>query len=76
MRKLLIIGWRGTELHFVNLFRELCREEIAGIIVAGDEKEAAAVGVRLQHLPVAWSLAKVGFTEFVTSPELDVFLRD
>jgi hypothetical protein len=75
IRRLLIVGWRGTELHFVNLLRELCRGEIPGMVVAGDERAAEEVAVRLQQLPVVWSVSRRGFTDFVTGGEVDAFLQ-
>jgi hypothetical protein len=76
--KILIVGWRGTEDHFLNMLRKKLRPRVHMTIVAGDVELAQEVGVNLQHglLNIAprCHAASGGFTDFVCGPALKQFL--
>jgi len=72
--KLLIIGWRGNEQHFVELLRNLRHPGVRGMIVAENQSVAAKIAVHLQHLRPAWNTGVGGFSHFITSGEADRFL--
>jgi hypothetical protein len=72
--KLLIVGWRGAERHFVDLLRTLPKH-VQGLIVSGNEKEAQTVAHHLRRLPVKWTPTPIGFSELVVSDTLTGFLR-
>jgi len=74
-RKLLIIGWRGMDEHFVKLLRAL-RAPVKGLVVAGSSDGAQDVARRLGHLPVDWTAASTGFSDLVVSGRLNAFLTD
>ncbi len=68
--KVLIVGWRGVEAHFVELLRGLNRPTgIGGVVVGGQYEWGNEVAVRLQHLNVSWRPSHAGFTEWITNGE-------
>lgn len=73
--KLLIVGWRGNDQHFVELLRGLPPQQISVMIVAENQRAAEEISVRLK-LHARWYLAVGGFSNFVTSGEADEFLRE
>ena len=72
--KLLIIGWRGNEQHFVELLKNLREPMVRGMIVAEKQSAAAEIAVHLQHLRSVWNIGVGGFSHFITSGEADRFL--
>lgn len=72
--KLLIIGWRGNEQHFVELLRGFRQPRIEAMIAAEHQRAAQEIAVRLQQLSVVWRTSVGGFTHFVTNGEADRFL--
>jgi len=89
--RLLIIGWRATEAHFLELWRQHPRVALISkiAIVAGDSGEAqrvqnnltaVGIGVRPALSPAGpdttFLLSDHGFSEFLTARELDEFLAD
>ena len=75
--KLLVIGWRGAEQHFLQLLSGLSgNRKIPGLVVAGDRGRASEVIVGLSRASdrITWSASEGGFSDFVTSGEADRFL--
>jgi hypothetical protein len=75
--KILVIGWRGAEKHFLTLLSALDgSRRIPGLVVAGDRGRASEVIVGLARASdrVTWSASEGGFSDFVTSGEADSFL--
>ena len=82
--KLLVIGWRATEPHFLELWKQQPRprsvpDKIAKItIVAGHETYGQQVKDNLVAAGIQgrFDLFNGGFSQFVTGPELERFLAD
>jgi hypothetical protein len=74
--KLLVIGWRGAESHFLKLFSRLRKRRIPGLVVVGSKVGAKEVVARLRPAAkqVQWESFGGGFSEFVTSEAADRFL--
>ena len=72
--KILTIGWRGTEQHFLKLLRGV--GPIYLVNVAGTEAEAVEVRERIQALGIGIRDAAAfgGFTETIVERRLDRFL--
>jgi hypothetical protein len=88
--KLLVIGWRATEPHFLEFWKQPRVASISKIaIVAGESGEAqriqdrlraAGIGVRPELSPAGpdtrFLLSDFGFSQFVRGPGLGEFLAD
>jgi hypothetical protein len=78
-RKILIVGWRGMEAHFVKLLRERLKQDasIPTMIVSSNGESAASIGNRLKaQIPIDFVAAHVeGFTGFVTNRTVESFLK-
>jgi hypothetical protein len=77
--KLLLIGWRATEDHFLTLLSDNLKGPLIVQVVAGSEAEARSIGVALQNgafsgLKVDWEYAAEGFTDFVVNRRADAIL--
>jgi len=79
--KLLLIGWRGTEQHFLNLWKasipSIPPEMRRGHIVAGTLNDAEVVRTNvIPAIPQMLTCKKSahGFSEFVLTDELDKLL--
>ena len=46
--KILVVGWRATEQHFLTLLRESLSQEVSACVVAGDKESAEEVITRIQ----------------------------
>jgi hypothetical protein len=76
--RLLIIGWRGTEQHFLDLWRQNFPKDLKRVlVVAGDWEQANAVKQQVQaYMQGDYLVSKQsGFSRFVTSPDLDWLLN-
>ena len=82
--KLLVVGWRATEPHFLELWKQQARSRsvpgkmakitiVAGRALYGEQvqEQLTAAGVR-----GTFNLYDGGFSQFVTGPELARFLAD
>ena len=74
--KIIIVGWRGVETHFLDLLKRIPRP-VQTVIVARDGQQAeatsshlAAAGVAIDPRP-----SSASFTDFVRSTAPDDFLR-
>jgi hypothetical protein len=80
--RLIVIGWRATEPHFMELWKGRCRPDIKAIIVNGDSSGGPAVhgNVAKSNLEaIGIRGAKVltmGFSEFVSGSEIEGFLEN
>jgi hypothetical protein len=81
--RLLTIGWRGLEPHFVDLLGPLVRPDARVLVAAGDgtRETQGDAGLTMQQLepriavePTAWKLYESGFSELLGSTELLRFL--
>lgn len=74
--RLLVVGWRATEDHFVQMLAGELRREISVVVVAGAPEHATEPIERLQKGGVRGHFArsKGGFTELVVTREMDSFL--
>lgn len=75
--KILIIGWRATEIPFLRLLGEKLRHGVAVMIVSGGHDGAREVSQRLAKAGIIgdFFLAKGGFTDFVVNREVDEFFK-
>ncbi len=75
--RLLLIGWRATELHFLRLLRERLRRPILGYIVNGTTAAATETADRMTTAGIKgeFKQSNGGFTETITRRELDAFLN-
>lgn len=79
VQKILIIGWRATEEHFLNLLAEPLPGRVLIYIVSGSEEDAKKVATLLhrrllvqRHLEI--QIDKGGFTDFVLQGRAQEFL--
>jgi hypothetical protein len=78
VRKILIVGWRGMEGHFVKILKEHLMSNLAipVMVVSGNKVEATEIGKRLtRELPIQCTPAESGFTQFITGREGESFLK-
>ena len=75
--KLLVIGWRATEITFLQLLAENFRRDVRTMVVAGSSDGAREVTSRLNEAGISGkhSMAPGGFTDFVLNREADEFLK-
>ena len=76
-RKILTIGWRSTEAHFLSLLAERLPQGVDVFVVSGDVNKAEET---IQHLRTAgvtgkFGAGRTGFTEMVVTREIDEFLK-
>ncbi len=81
--KLLVIGWRGTEPHFLDFWKQPRLKSVPDAIskiqiVAGGVDQATEIQNQLRASGIngRFLLSPGGFSQFVTGPELDAFLAD
>jgi hypothetical protein len=75
--RILTIGWRGTEQHFLSLLRENFKTVPKSVmIVAGNKEEAIHVETNLRAAGVGQSFvtSDSGFSEAIRNREIDRFL--
>jgi hypothetical protein len=76
--KVLVVGWRATEKHFLDLFSSAVKGQIAVQVVAGQKNCAEEV---LSHIAsaginVVGEALDGGFTEYVIRREAEKFFRN
>ncbi len=78
VRRLLLIGWRATDLPFVERLREHAthveRHGIYGLVVAGGAQGAAEVIANLRPVQGEFEPARGGFTDFILEDGIERFL--
>lgn len=74
--KLLLIGWRATEAHFLQELRQHIKRPLQVLIVSGRRELAEEPRKNLESLGLAMNVAMAsgGFTEFVLGDEVTAFL--
>jgi hypothetical protein len=77
LTKLLIIGWRATEVPFCELLAENVTRALDVMVVAGGEEKAREPIGKLQKAGIEGNFvaARGGFTDFIVAREGDAFLR-
>ncbi len=75
--KLLLIGWRATEAHFLRLLAEHLQPNISTMVVSGSPEATKGPIERLASAGVdrAFVTASGGFTDLVLGDEVDEFLK-
>ena len=76
--KVPLVGWRGTEQHFMNLLSESLPEPVSLFAVAGNRQQAEEVIEKLKQVGIRDRHARPaqgGFSQFVVSREAEEFLR-
>jgi hypothetical protein len=77
--RLLLIGWRATELHFLAMLRETVRKPCRGMVVAGSAAECEEISARMRREVLqsisTWEHNFHGFTDFVVNRRLLPFLK-
>jgi hypothetical protein len=77
--RLLVIGWRAAEEHFLNLLKTLIKPGVLLHVVAGGLKDAEEAQVRICRVlinsrPSRVSISDQGFTDFILSGAAEKFL--
>ena len=76
VKKILIIGWRGTEAHFVKLLKEHIKVAVPVMVVAGRTDWARETCATLsREVPIDSIAAQGGFTDFILRREGESFLK-
>jgi len=77
VRKLLVIGWRATDVPFLDLLRRDGRQAVYGFVAAGHQNWAKEVTVNLRRRGVEgeYLVGNGGFTNLILHREVDAFLR-
>jgi hypothetical protein len=69
--RVLVIGWRGGEQQFLDLWSDRTNSNLAGVVVGGDQQAADAVRAKIEE-SISGRFrpsAAAGFTPFVDSEE-------
>ena len=74
--KIIIIGWRASEAHFLDLLKEYLKPGVQAIAVCGPGEESRNSLDRLRDAGINGDFAAIpqGFTEFVRSRKAEQFL--
>jgi hypothetical protein len=77
--RLLLIGWRATEDHFLELIDKHLKRPFTAQIVTGSNTDAQDIADRLKTRPfskfaVRWELAGFGFTDYIINQRADTLL--
>ena len=74
--KLLVVGWRGAEIHFLQTLAAEVQQDIQGHIVAGSSDEANETIERLQQAGIKGEYRAFGngFTDFIRKREAEQLL--
>jgi hypothetical protein len=73
--KILVVGWRATEGHFLSLLKQHVTSEVHVQAVAGGEEEGKQILKRFVGLgfPVVGHVIDGGFTDYIVSREAERF---
>ena len=75
--RLIVVGWRDTEDHFLDLWKGCpTSKEVSGQVISGTEAGAATACERLMGIGLHGSLTPIvgGFTNYLRDRKLDSFL--
>jgi hypothetical protein len=74
--KLIVIGWRATERHFLNMWRKRVNKDLHGIIVNNDESSGIEAKGNLSDIGVEdMCVLNYGFSKFLKDDHLESFLE-
>ena len=75
VKRILIVGWRGTEEHFLGLLKSHLSTKVHIQVVVADQKEAERVLSRFESAGIDYAPAPTGFgfTEYVILREAERF---
>ena len=75
--RVLMIGWRATERHFLKMLAEGLRPETQGLAVCGKEDfaESTVGNLKAGDVPGVYYADRGGFSDFVRSPRMAEFLK-
>ncbi len=74
---LIVIGWRGTEEHFLRLLGEGLPKGVRGLVVCGETDQARQTIMNLQNAGIQgdfWS-APGGFSDAILGHHIEKFLE-
>jgi len=73
--KLLIVGWRGMDQHFVSLLRDGLKQ-VRGTLVCGDAADSASLVATLQKANIEGEFQTYdhGFTRYVVERHVDGYV--
>jgi len=76
VKKILVIGWRGSEKHFMKELREQIKHPLKSMIVSGKPEDAEEPRMNLETLGhSSFTISRGGFTELILGDELSNFLK-
>jgi hypothetical protein len=77
--KIIMIGWRGMEEHFLRLLSENVRRRVFLSIVAGNRDEAEKIRININrslvNVPPSSTAEHTGFTQFIRTRRAEQILR-
>ena len=75
---MLIVGWSGTEYHFLDLLKQSFKKDVPTLVVAENKEAAEATFKRIHNagVKVVGECAGDGFSDFVVSRHAERFLRE
>jgi len=79
--RLLLIGWRATEAHFLDLLAKHLPGHVRALIVAGNEMEAVNIGRTLEsqlktgHIALTFEVFRGGFSELIVKNGSEIILH-
>jgi hypothetical protein len=75
IRKILIVGWRGTEAHFLALLKDHLTNEVHVEAIVGDKDESEAVLAKIGNAGIksVGTSSSRGFTDYVVRREAERF---
>ena len=80
VKKILIIGWRGTEAHFLKLLKDNLTRAVAvpTMVIAGNKEQAESIAqtINREAIPIKSEKAEGGFTDFILRKQGEEFLKD
>jgi SIR2-like domain len=76
--KILVIGWRAAEQHFLQLLREHLTGSVRGVVVCGDSQESHKTAVKLAQEGIRGDFVAHGggFTDFIRGRAVRGFLSE
>ena len=75
-KKMLMVGWSGTESHFLDLLRKSINRSVPALVVAQNETAARDIHMHITRkgVNVGGIYAEKGFSDFIASRQAETFL--
>lgn len=76
--RMLMIGWRGMESHFLGLLKENLRGQPRNFVIGRDKHDAVSIieNLKKRHsVPGIYDIASGGFTDFIRRREIEPLLH-